>query len=143
MRLRIIHRVLAAVILVSVAVFGTSTWLTSRAQQAVLSDSVERHALVLSNTIENSTRHAMLLNEREMVHRIIERIGEQKELQKIRSFNKDGTVIYSPEKDLIGTTVDKRSEACDVCHANGDTASGDVPTGRRTRVAGSRHEARG
>jgi len=134
MKLRIIHRVLAAVILVSVAVFGTSTWLTSRAQYEALSTSVERHALVLSDTIKNSTRHAMLLNEREMVHRIIELIGAQKELQKIRVFNKDGTVIYSPDKDLIGTTVDKHSEACDACHANGDTASGDLPTGRRTRV---------
>jgi two-component system NtrC family sensor kinase len=134
MKLRIIHRVLAAVILVSVAVFGTSAWLTSRAQQEALSTRVEHHALLLSDTIKNSTRHAMLLNEREMVHRIIELIGAQKELEKIRVFNKDGTVIYSPEKDLIGTTVDKHSEACDACHANGDTASGDVPTGRRTRV---------
>ncbi len=142
MNLRIIHRVLLAVILVSVAVFGTSAWLTSRAQQEALSTSVERQALLLSDTIKNSTQHAMLLNEREMVHRIIELIGAQKELRKIRVFNKDGTVIYSPEKDLIGTTVDKHSEACDVCHANGDTASGDLPTGRRTRVFRDAHGIR-
>jgi two-component system NtrC family sensor kinase len=75
----------------------------------------------------------MLLNEREMVHRIIELIGAQKELKKIRVFNKDGMVIYSPDKQLIGTTVDKHSEACDVCHLYGDTASGELPTGGRTR----------
>ena len=133
MKLRIIHRVLITVILVSVAVFGTSAWLASRAQQKALSTRVERDAVLLSDTIKNSTRHAMLLNEREMVHRIIELIGAQKELKKIRVFNKDGMVIYSPNKQLIGTTVDKHSEACDVCHLNGDTASGDLPTGGRTR----------
>jgi two-component system NtrC family sensor kinase len=68
-----------------------------------------------------------------MVHRIIELIGAQKELKKIRIFNKDGMIIYSPDKQLIGTTVDKHSEACDVCHLNGDTASGELPTGGRTR----------
>jgi HAMP domain-containing protein len=133
MKLRIIRRVLVAVVLVSVAVFGTSAWLTSRAQQTALSRRVERDAVLLSDTIKNSTRHAMLLNEREMVHRIIELIGVQKELKKIRVFNKDGMVIYSPDKQLIGTTVDKHSEACDVCHLNGDTASGALPTGGRTR----------
>jgi two-component system, NtrC family, sensor kinase len=133
MKLRIIHRVLLAVILVSVVVGGTSAWLASRAQQKALATRVERDAVLLSDTIKNSTRHAMLLNEREMVHRIIELIGAQKDLKKIRVFNKDGMVIYSPDKQLIGTTVDKHSEACDVCHLNGDTASGELPTGGRTR----------
>lgn len=133
MKLRIIHRVLVAVILVSIAVFGTSAWLTSRAQQKALSTRVERDAVLLSDTIKNSTRHAMLLNEREMVHGIIALIGAQEELKKIRVFNKDGVVIYSPDKQLIGTTVDKHSEACDACHLNGDTGSGKLPTGSRTR----------
>jgi len=133
-KLRIIHRVLMAVVLVSVAVFGTSAWLTSRDQQIALSTRVESDAVLLSDTIKNSTRHAMLLNEREMVHGIIEMIGAQKELKKIRVFNKDGMVVYSPDKQLIGTTVDKHSEACDRCHLNGDTASGELPTGGRTRV---------
>jgi two-component system NtrC family sensor kinase len=134
MTLHIIHRVLVAVILVSVAVFGTSAWLSSRAQQEALATRVERDAVLLSDTIKNSTRHAMLLNDRERVHRIIELIGTEKEIKRIRVFNKEGIVIYSPDKQLIGTTVDKHSEACDACHLNGDTASGDVPTGGRTRV---------
>jgi len=133
MRLRILHRVLLAVILVAVAVLGTSAWLASRAQQRALSARVERHAVVLSDTIENSTRHAMLLNEREMVHRIIGLIGRQQELQKIRVFNKEGMVIYSPDETLIGTKVDKKNEACDACHPDGEIAFGELPKGRRTR----------
>jgi two-component system NtrC family sensor kinase len=133
MRLRIIHRVLLAVILVAAGVFGASAWLASSAQQKALAARVERHALVLSNTIKNSTRHAMLLNEREMVHRIITWIGSQEELEKIRVFNKYGTVIYSPDATLIGTKVDKKHEACDACHPDGEIAFGELPKGRRTR----------
>ena len=133
MKLRIIHRVLAAVVLVSAAVFATSAWLASRAQQTALFTRVERDAVLLSDTIRNSTRQAMLRNERDMVHRIIELIGTQPELKNIRVFNKDGMVIYSPDKQLIGTKVDKHSEGCDACHRHGDTASGEPPAGGRTR----------
>ncbi|HUL98900.1 MAG TPA: ATP-binding protein [Mycobacterium sp.] len=133
MKLRIIHRVLVAVVLVSAAVFATSAWLASRAQQTALFTRVERDAVLLSDTIKNSTRQAMLRNERDMVHRIIELIGTQPELKNIRVFNKDGTVIYSPDKQLIGTKVDKHSEGCDACHRHGDTASGEPPAGGRTR----------
>jgi len=130
--LRIVHRVLVAVVLISIAVFGAAVWLASRAQERALSAQVERHALVLSETIKSSTRHAMLLNEREMVHRIIELIGGQEGLERIRVFNKEGTVIYSPEPELIGTRVDAKSEACDVCHGAG-ALPGELPTGGRTR----------
>jgi len=133
MKLRIIHRLLAAVVLASVTVFGTSAWLASRAQQTTLFTRVERDAVLLSDTIKSSTRQAMLRNERDMVHRIIDLIGTQQELRNIRIFNKDGMVIYSPDAQLIGTKVDKHSEGCDACHRTGDTASGEPPAGGRTR----------
>ena len=133
MKLGIIYRVLVAVILVSAVVLGASDWVARRVQQQALWIRVERNALLLSETIKNSTQRAMLLNEREMVHGIIEVIGRQETLQKIRVLNKEGKVIYSPDRELIGTTVDKHSEACDACHAGGNTASSEVPKGRRTR----------
>jgi len=132
MKLRIIHRVLFAVVLVSTAVFGTSSWLSGRAQERAVSAEIERHALILSDTIRNSTRQAMLLDEREMVHRIIERIGRQEGLDKIRVYNKSGTVIYSPDASLIGSSVDKHNEACDACHVESDPIER-LPAGKRTR----------
>ena len=133
MRPRIVQRVLLAVGLVSVAVFGTSAWLASRAHERGLAALVERQALILSDTIRNGTRQAMLLNEREMVHRIIEQIGRHEGLEKIRVYNKEGEVIYSPDPALVGTRVDQRSEACDGCHAAG-TSVAELSAGRRTRV---------
>jgi len=114
---RIIHRVLIAVAAVSLAVFGASAWLVGRAQQEALSRQIERHALVLSETIRNATRRAMLLNERDMVHGIVEQIGRQEQLGSIRIYNREGTVIYSPSPDLVGVRVDMHSEACNACHS--------------------------
>jgi len=133
MRPRIIHRVLVAVVLVSVAGFGVSAWLAGRAQQRALAAEVERQALVLSNTIRSATRQAMLLNERQMVHRIIEQIGSQEELGTIRVYNREGTVIYSPAPELVGTRVDKHFEACDACHVGGGPPKA-LESHRRTRT---------
>ena len=108
MKARIARRVMVAVGLVSLTSFGASAWLASRAHERELAALVERQALILSDTIRNSTRHAMLLNEREMVHRIIEQIGRQGGLEKVRVYNKEGEVIYSPDPALIGTTVRPR-----------------------------------
>ncbi len=133
MKPRIAQRVMVAVGVVSLAVFGTSAWLASRAHERELASLVERQALILSDTIRNSTRHAMLLNERGMVHRIIEQIGRQDGLEKIRVYNKEGEVIYSPDAALVGTTVDQHNEACDGCHSDG-TSVAELSEGRRTRV---------
>ena len=142
MKPRIARHVMLAVGLVSLAVFGTSAWLASRAHENELAGLVERQALILSDTIRNGTRHAMLLNEREMVHRIIEQIGRLEGLEKIRVYNKVGEVIYSPDAKLVGTRVDQQSEACDGCHAAGVSVA-ELSAGRRTRVfrdeAGDRH----
>ena len=123
MKARIARRVMVAVGLVSLTSFGASAWLASRAHERELAALVERQALILSDTIRNSTRHAMLLNEREMVHRIIEQIGRQGGLEKVRVYNKEGEVIYSPDPALIGTTVNQQNEACDGCHSDGGSVA--------------------
>jgi two-component system, NtrC family, sensor kinase len=132
MRVRIIHRVLVAIVLVSVVVFGVIAWLASRAQQLALDAQVERHALALSDTILSSTHYAMLLNERAMLRATIEQIGGQEELGRIHVHNKDGTIVYAADADAIGTVVDKRGAACEACHTGGGAASG-LRTGDRTR----------
>ena len=135
MKPRIARHVMLAVGLVSLAVFGTSAWLASRAHEIELASLVERQALILSDTIRNGTRHAMLLNEREMVHRIIEQIGRLEGLEKIRVYNKVGEVIYSPDPALIGTRVDQRSEACGGCHAEGRSVT-ELAAGIRGSTSG-------
>jgi two-component system NtrC family sensor kinase len=46
-------------------------------------------------------------------------IAEKQGIDKIRIFNRDGQVMYSTEHGEAGRTrVDKRSEACSVCHSS-------------------------
>jgi two-component system NtrC family sensor kinase len=59
----------------------------------------------------------MLKYESEAVHKIIETIGEQEGIEKIRIFNKEGEIMFSTDKKDIGTMVDKKAEACYACHS--------------------------
>jgi two-component system NtrC family sensor kinase len=133
MKPRIVHRVLAVVVAVTVAVFAASAWLAARAHERQLEALVERHALTLSDTIRNATRRSMLGNEREMVHAIVEQIGREPGLERIRIYNKEGEVIYSPDPALLGTRADRESEACDACHRPDGTVV-ELAAGLRTRL---------
>jgi two-component system NtrC family sensor kinase len=109
--------VILAVVAASTLVFGLSSYLALRGQRWALVSQVDHQAHLVSDTIKSSTRYAMLLNRREDVHQIIDTIGRQGEIHQVRIFNKEGQVIYSPDKSLLGEFVDKRTEACYACHA--------------------------
>jgi two-component system NtrC family sensor kinase len=94
---------------------------------------VERSANQLSETIKSSTRHDMLLNQSESVHRIINTIGEQDGIEKVRIFNKEGAIILSTDPGDLGRMVDQHTEACDMCHA-ADEPLERVPASARTRI---------
>jgi two-component system NtrC family sensor kinase len=108
--------VILAVVVASTLVFGFSSYLILRGQRRAVTSQVEHQAHLVSETIKSSTRYAMLRNRREDVHQIIDTIGRQGEIHQVRIFNKEGRVIYSPDKALLGGFVDKQTEACYACH---------------------------
>lgn len=114
---RISRQVILAVVAASTLVFGLSSYLILKGQRRALISQVDHQAHLVSETIKSSTRYAMLLNRREDVHQIIDTIGRQAEIHQVRVFNKDGQVIYSPDKSLLDEFVDKQTEACYACHA--------------------------
>ena len=114
---RISLQVILAVVAASSLIFGLSSYLILKGQRRALIAQVDHQAHLVSETIKSSTRYAMLLNRREDVHQIIDTIGRQAEIHQVRIFNKDGQVIYSPDKSLLGDFVDKQTEACYACHA--------------------------
>jgi len=69
-----------------------------------------------SDTVKRSTHYSMLRNQRESLHKIIDAIGAQAGVEKIRIFNKTGAIMFSNHKEDIGTYVDLQAEACYVCH---------------------------
>ena len=122
-----------AVVAASTLVFGLSSYLILGGQRRAVIEQVEHQAQLVSETIKSSTRYAMLRNRREDVHQIIDTIGRQEEIHQVRIFNKDGEVIYSPDKSLLGSLVDKQTEACYGCHT-ADQPLARLSRPQRTRI---------
>jgi len=96
---------------------GIFTYVSINSQKKQLIGEVLRGASRISETIKRSTRYDMLKYQSEDVHKIIETIGEQEGLEKIRVFNKEGKIMFSTDKKEIGSMVDKKAEACYACHS--------------------------
>jgi histidine kinase len=69
-----------------------------------------------SDTVKRGTHYSMLKNQRDSLHKIIEAIGAQPGVEKIRVFNKTGEIMFASTKEDIGTNVDLQAEACYACH---------------------------
>jgi two-component system NtrC family sensor kinase len=87
-----------------------------------------------SELIRASTRHSMLLNQKEDTYHIIRTIAEQEGIQKIRIYNKRGTIIFSADESEINTTVDMQNEACYMCHPSNGTTILEPSTNERKRI---------
>jgi len=133
MRNKISYKLIVAVGSVALVIIGIFAWVMLTAHREQLISEVRRSAHQLSETVKNSTHYDMLLNQRESVHRIINTIGKQEGIKKVRIFNKDGAIIYSTDYVDVGQMVDKRAEACYACHAV-DRPLERLPISERTRI---------
>jgi two-component system, NtrC family, sensor kinase len=133
MRTQISHKIIVAVGSVTLVIIGIFAYGILSAHREQLISEVRRNAHQVSETVKNSTHHDMLLNQRESVHRIINTIGKQDGIKKVRIFNKDGAIIYSTDPHDAGRMVDKKAEACYACHAV-DRPLERLPISERTRI---------
>ncbi len=133
MTTRISNKLILAVGSVAIVITGIFAYLLLQAHQRQLVAELERSAHQLSETVKSSTRYDMLLNQRESVHRIINTIGRQEGIEKVRIFNKDGVIIYSTDSLDAGRLVDKKAEACYRCHL-ADQPLERLSISQRTRV---------
>ncbi len=121
---------LTAAVAVFLGFFGVWTARTFRAhlEQTVI-DSADRNC----DVIRRSTRSFMFRNERREIFEIIQAIGEQPALDRIRIYDREGGVRYSTHREEVGTEVDKTAEACIQCH-KGDAPVPEIPQSRRFRI---------
>lgn len=110
MKNKISHK-LIAVGIVTIAIVGVFSYFITKSNQRNFILKVEHYAYQLSEMIKNSTKSDMLFYRRERVHEIIDTIGQQKGIEKVRIFNKEGIIIYSSDKSVVGTMVDKRARS--------------------------------
>ena len=78
---------------------------------------VEMSADRIADVIVRSTHYEMLKNDTDGLHRIIDELGSQPGIQRIRIFNKEGLITYSTDARETGKVVDKSAEQCNKCHA--------------------------
>ncbi len=117
---RIGFKLILTVELAVIIIIGIYAYFNIDAQSRALLQEAERHANQLSETVKAGTRYDMLLNQRDRIHKIIERIGENETIKDVRVLNKVGEIIYSSDSSSIGRMVDKYAESCYVCHAENE-----------------------
>jgi two-component system NtrC family sensor kinase len=133
MRTRIGTLAILGVALVSAATIGGMAVLNVRTHRAALVLQLEHGADQLCETISSSTYFDMLENRRDDLYRQIVTIGHQKGIEKIRLFNRIGTIMFSSDEAEIGRSVDKKQEACFACHA-ADRPLARLPIPARSRT---------
>ena len=114
---RLSVRLTAVVTLVVALTLGTVAWLVAAAQEEQLVAQVVRDAALFSETIRNSTHQDMLEDRRADAYLVMNTIGRQPGIERVRIFNKEGRVTFSTDTHEIGTLVDKKAESCYACHA--------------------------
>ena len=116
---------LAALVLFSV--------LLIRHQRNEMLGEAVRHVNQLSEMLIRSTRYAMLQNQPEYVHRIIQDVAHQNNIEKVRIFSKDGVIIDSTYVPELGMKVDRKAEGCFLCHKT-DKPVQQLPLSKRARM---------
>jgi two-component system NtrC family sensor kinase len=71
----------------------------------------------ITDVIRRSTHYEMLHNDREALYNVIQEIGSEPGIRRIRIFNKEGRIQFSTDPAEVGRVVDKHAEACYGCHA--------------------------
>jgi two-component system NtrC family sensor kinase len=130
---KIALKLILAVGSITIVIIGAFSYYSIGAQGDALLSQAGIHANKLSEAIKNSTLTSMLENKKEEVHAIIDTVAQVPSILDIRILNKEGVVMFSSRKDLIGKLVDKRAESCYACHTENQPLQ-KLPMSERTRI---------
>ena len=114
---KISYKLILAVCGVTISIIIIFSYFIIKSQHEAMIEQLKCRANQCSETIKNATEYDMLQDQREHIYNIIEKIGEQEGLDKIRIFNKLGEISFSTDNAEIGRMVDKKAESCFACHA--------------------------
>ncbi|HEV3330699.1 MAG TPA: ATP-binding protein [Bryobacteraceae bacterium] len=109
---------LAICVVASTAVFfALFGYLNLRVERRQAQDLVLQSAERITDLILRSTHFLMLRNDREALYNVIQELGSEPGIRRIRVFNKEGRITVSTDARELDTVVDKTAEACYGCHA--------------------------
>jgi two-component system NtrC family sensor kinase len=110
-------KIIVSVGLAAVAVNASFGYLYLTVQERQMGRMILRAAVRNSETIQKSIRFDMLENRKQHAYGIMETIGAQEGIEKVRIYGSEGKIIFSTDKREVGHTADKKAEACYACHA--------------------------
>ena len=137
-------KIILSVAITTMVINGFFTFLYLDVQARHLDETILKNATQLSETIKKSIQYDMIQNRKEHAWRIMQTIGDQEGIEKVRIYGSDGTILFSTTRDERGTMVDKKAEACYACHAKeaplekltSSSRNRIFPSGRGYRILG-------
>jgi two-component system NtrC family sensor kinase len=130
---RLSLRLIISISIVLICILSVYTYILINNIDEYLTNNSFKHAYNISDVIKKSTRYSMLLNRREDVHQIINMIGKEEDVKRIRIYNKQGTIIFSTDSSELNKNVDLNAEACIVCH-NEEVPLNSLTTQNKIRI---------
>lgn len=114
---RLALRLILSLTFLIIVAEGISGYYTIRTQEEQLLSGMIVGADQLSKAITSATWHAMLADHRDDAYNVMQTIALKQGIRLIRIFNKEGRVMFSTAPGEQ-PQVDKKAEACYLCHAS-------------------------
>jgi two-component system NtrC family sensor kinase len=116
-RLGLAAKLAICVIVSTAAFFALFGYINLRVERAQMRDFVVQAADRITDVILRSTKYQMMRNDHEALVNVIQDLGSEPGIRRIRIFNKEGRITLSTDSREVNTVVDKTAEACYACHA--------------------------
>jgi two-component system NtrC family sensor kinase len=116
-RLGLAAKLAVSLIASTAALFVLFGYFNLREQRRHSEEMVLQSAERITDVIQRSTRYEMLHNDRQALYNVIQELGSEPGIRRIRIFNKEGRISFSTDGAEVDKVVDKRAEACYGCHA--------------------------
>ncbi len=116
-RFGVAAKLVVCVIAGTAAFFSLFGAINLRMERQNSEELVKQAAYRVADVIFHSTRYQMLHHDREALLNVIQQLGSEPGIQRIRIFNKEGRITLSTDRREVGATVDTKAEACYGCHA--------------------------
>lgn len=113
---RLALRLTLSVTAIALAVLGALAFLGLRQQRRHLEGVVASVVALLTDNVRTSTHEHMLHDRRQEAYATMRAIARGEGVEKVRVFNKEGSITFSTDDREIGSVVDKRAESCYACH---------------------------
>ena len=134
MRLTLIAKLSIATSAVLLLTMGLFAYINVEQLDKLLFEEAVTDADKLGETIVRTTHYHMLENNLKRAYQIIDEVGAQRGIiERIRMINKFGLVTHSTDPKETGLYLDKKAEACSMCHS-GSSPLVHATTMNRSRI---------